>query len=114
MNQPRAKVLDFAIELDSRGRVSAEAGPPQALPADFAPEHLALAALVRCTLASLDYHARRTGLTVVGSSAAASGRVTKRESDGRYAFVEIECRLDIELEPAAEPEVVKAVLVKAE
>jgi organic hydroperoxide reductase OsmC/OhrA len=99
MSEPRAKILDYSIELDRRYRVAADGGDPQQLPRDFAPEHLVLAGLARCTLTSLAYHAKRAGIKVASSSAAASARVTKRPKDGRYAFVELECRLDVELDP---------------
>ena len=33
------------------------------------------------------------------ASGSASGRITKRDSDDRYAFVEIECRIDATFEP---------------
>jgi uncharacterized OsmC-like protein len=114
MPQPRAKVLDYSITLDRRYRVAADGGDAQQLPRDFAPEHLLLTGLVRCTLTSLAYHARRAGMDVASSSAAASGRVTRRESDGRYAFVEFDCSLDVELKPAPDPETRQAVLAKAE
>ena len=70
-----------------------------------------LAGLVRCSLNSLGYHARRAGIEVTGSGDA-SGTVTQREDDGRYAFVEIMCRLDVELTPA--PDDLEALLGKAE
>ena len=53
---------------------------------------------MRCTLKSLSFHADREGVSVRGS-AAAEGVVAKREDDGRYAFAEIECGLDVELDP---------------
>lgn len=114
MSEPRAKVLDYSIELDRRYRVSADGGDSQQLPRDFAPEHLVLAGLARCTLTSLAYHAQRAGIKVASSSASATGRVTRRTTDGRYAFVELECRLDVELEPAPDRETRQAVLGKAE
>jgi uncharacterized OsmC-like protein len=114
MSEPRAKVLDYSVRLDRRYRVAADGGDPQQLPRDFAPEHLALAGLARCTLASLAYHAQRAGLEVASSSAAATGRVTRRPTDGRYAFVDIECSLDVELEPPPDEETRTAVLGKAE
>ncbi len=114
MSEPRAKVLDYSIELDRRYRVAADGGDPQQLPRNFAPEHLALAGLARCTLASLAYHAERVGIAVTTSSAGATGRVTKRQTDGRYAFVELECRLDVELEPAPDRETQRTLLAKAE
>ena len=98
--QPRPKVLDYSIALDRRYRVSADGGSHEQLPRDFAPEHLVLAGLARCTLTSLAYHAGRAGIKISSSSAVAKGEVTKRASDGRYAFVDLECTLDVELQPA--------------
>ena len=114
MSEARAKVLDYSVTLDRRYRVAADGGDPQQLPRDFAPEHLLLAGLARCTLTSLAYHASRAGMKVASSSAAATGRVTRRASDGRYAFVELDCSLDVDLEPAPDAETQQAVLAKAE
>src|SRR5712692_3372553 len=114
MSDPRAKVLDYSIAIDRRYRVSADGGDPQQLPREFAPEHLGRAGLARCTLASLAYHADRAGVTVSASTAAATGRVTRRPTDGRYAFVELECRLDVELEPPPDAETQRALLAKAQ
>jgi organic hydroperoxide reductase OsmC/OhrA len=114
MSEARAKVLDYSITLDRRYRVAADGGDSQQLPRDFAPEHLTLAGLARCTLASLAYHAQRAGIKVASSTAAASGRVTKRTSDGRYAFVELDCSLDVELDPAPDTDTRRALLAKAE
>jgi organic hydroperoxide reductase OsmC/OhrA len=78
--------------------VTETAGSPAHAEPDWTPEHLLLAALARCTLASLTFHAKRVNATVSGT-AAAQGVVTKREEDGRYAFVEVDCALDVTLEP---------------
>ena len=94
--------------------MSADGGPPRELPDGFAPEHLVLAGLVRCTLASLLYHARRASVAVLAAEGDASGSVTRREADGRYAFVEIDCRLAVELDPLPEGEELGALLAKAE
>ena len=59
-----------------------------------------LAGLARCTLTALDFHAKHAGITVSGT-AATEGVVTRREEDGRYAFVQIECALDVQLQPPA-------------
>jgi len=77
----------------------------------WTPEHLVLAALARCSLASLRHHAEREGVAATGV-AAASGVVTKRDADGRYAFVELQCGLDVELEP--DPTDLPALLALAE
>ncbi len=81
--------------------VTERAGSPPRAEPDWTPEHLLLAGLARCTLASLEFHAERTSVRITGE-ATADGVVTKREEDGRYAFVEVECRLDVELEPRPE------------
>jgi uncharacterized OsmC-like protein len=110
----RAKVLDYGLELDRDGHLIATDGPVLAVPAGFSAEQLVLAGLARCTVASLDYHARRASIGLVGSAAHVSGRVTRRESDGRYAFVEIEALFDIELEPRPDEEALAALLARAE
>ncbi len=114
MSEPRAKVLDYSIEVDRRYRVAADGGDHQQLPRDFAPEHLVLAGLARCTLTSLAYHAERAGITIASSSAVAHGQVTKRPADGRYAFVDLECRLDVELKPSPAAGAQRELLSKAE
>lgn len=83
------------------------------MPASWAPEHLVLMGLVRCSLTSLRYHARRAGVSVQAEGSASSV-VTKRDSDGRYAFVDVECRLDVALEPTPDETVVAELLGKAE
>lgn len=79
----------------------------------WSPEDLVLAGLVKCTLASLAFYGEREGIEVAGGGAA-DGVVTKRESDGRYAFVEILCGLDVELEPRPDEEKLGALLDSAE
>lgn len=74
---------------------------------------MALAALVRCTLTSLDHHVRSAGLTAIGSGHA-HGRVTKRESDGRYAFVEVDARYEVELDSPLSRDAVTELLDRAE
>lgn len=113
MSTVRAKRFEYAAAVDRAGRVSAEGGPPAALGDEWSPEALVLAGLARCTLKSLSYHARRDDRDVAGR-AAASGVVTRRDSDGRYAFVEIRCDLDVDLEPPSPGDELPALLVKAE
>lgn len=72
-----------------------------------------LAALAICSVTSLRYHVRRANLDLV-ATASASGTVTRREEDGRYAFVEVECRIEAELEPIPPGDELAALLVKAE
>ncbi len=110
MAEPRARVFEFEASVARNGRAEAH-GESLLPPESWAPEHLVLAGLVSCSLTSLRYHARRAGIEVAASGAA-SGTVTRREEDGRFAFVEISCRLDVELMPA--PDDLPALLAKAE
>ena len=96
----RAKRLEFAASIARDGGLCAE-GVESLDPGEtWTAEHLVLAALCRCVVASLRYHARKAGGDAV-AAASARGVVTKREEDGRYAFVEIECSLDVEADPIA-------------
>jgi uncharacterized OsmC-like protein len=79
----------------------------------WSPEELVLAGLVKCTLASLAFYGEREGIAIAGGGAA-DGVVTKRESDDRYAFVEILCGLDVELKPRPDDEKLGALLDSAE
>jgi organic hydroperoxide reductase OsmC/OhrA len=96
----QAKTLEYAVTVDRGGRMTIPGGAQIAPPEGWSADHLLLAALVRCSIESLTYHARRAGHAVVAAGEG-SGRVTKRPSDGRYAFVELQVRVDAELEPRA-------------
>ena len=109
----RPKVLEFAIDLAADGALSAENCPPIELPDEWTAEHLLLAAVARCSLSSLRYHARRANIQAE-ASATAAGTVTKRESDERYAFVEIECLCEVELDPLPAADEVRPLLERAE
>ena len=108
-----AKRFEYAVDVDRAGRVAVATHEPLQLADEWTPDHLLLAALARCTIESAAYHARRSGADLV-ASASASGVVTKREEDGRYAFVEIECALDVEVEPTPSRDDLDALLAKAE
>jgi uncharacterized OsmC-like protein len=109
----KAKEFRYAVGLDRAGRITADGGDPLDLDEAWTPEHLLLAGLARCTLQSLRFHASRVGVDFV-ASASASGLVTKRPDDGRYAFVDIDVEIDLELEPVPPGEELAALLVKAE
>ena len=72
---------------------------------------LLLAGLVRCTLTSLRYHAKRAGVSLE-SAGEAEGVVSRRESDGRYAFTEIAVAIEVTVEPV--PTDVRELLANAE
>ena len=108
-----AKEFRYAIAQDRAGRVSADGKAELELDPDWAPEHLVLAGLVRCTLASLRFHADRAGVDYV-ARASGSARVTRRKQDDRYAFVEVAVELDLELEPEPAAEELAELVAKAE
>lgn len=110
----RPRVLEFDVTVDEhRVARSGLGGSPLPREAEWWAEHLVLAGLVRCTLASLDHAARRAGANCVASGAA-HGVVTKREQDGLYAFVEIEATLEAQLAPAPGPDTLAELLARAE
>ena len=95
-----AKTFDYAVELDEGGRLTIPGGGQFVPPEGWAADHLLLAALVRCSIDSLAYHAHRAGHEVAATGSA-YGTVTKTDDDGRYRFVAIGVRLDVQLTPRA-------------
>ena len=110
----RPRELRYSIQLAPGGTLSTEDGAILDPPDAWTPEHLLLAALVRCSLDSLRHHARRAGSEVTGAAGAAHALVTRRESDGRYAVVEAELTLGVWLEPRPEGDALAELLAKAE
>ena len=112
----QAKTFDFAVSLDESWNAASERGGPVLTGDDkrvWTPEHLLLASLARCSLGSLRYHCRRAGIEEV-SSASAHGTVARRESDGRFAFVEITVEAHVSLSPRPDEAAVAELLAKAE
>jgi organic hydroperoxide reductase OsmC/OhrA len=107
------KRFEYAVAVDTAGALRAGDGPPLEPSAEWSPDHLLLAGLVTCILTSLGYHARRAGIETAGSGTA-HGVVTKREEDGRYAFVDIEAELDVALTPRPGGAELTELLAKAE
>ena len=60
----KAKELRYQVDLTATGELTEEHGLVLEPPAEWAPEHLLLAALVRCSLKSLRHHAERKGVAV--------------------------------------------------
>ncbi len=108
----RAKSFSYAVSIDRNWTATSEKGGSP-IPEDQAwtPEHLVLAGLARCTLTSLRYHAGRVGIEVTGG-ADATGEVTVRDTDSRYAFVRLKVELDITLDPV--PSSIRELVAKAE
>ena len=98
----RPKRSEYVVEVDG--------DDPAAFDPAWKAEHLVLAALARCSLASLAHHARKDGLSVE-ADAQARGVVSLRD-DGGWGFVEIECAVDAWLDP--EPPDPRDLLARAE
>jgi len=109
----KAKELRYAVDLSTTGELTYENGVALDTPPEWSPEHLLLAALIRCSLKSLRHHARRRNVEVGSASGGARTLVTRRGSDGRYALVATEVEIDVELEPEPEPAALTELLVLA-
>jgi uncharacterized OsmC-like protein len=110
----KAKERRYAVDLTTAGELTDENGVALDAPAEWSPEHLLLAALVRCSLKSLRYHAERRGVDVRSTSGSSRTLVTKRETDERYALVETDVELVVELAPEPEPDALAELLALAE
>lgn len=108
----RAKHFDYWISLDEGGALSAD-GDPVTIEGEVGAEHLLLAALARCSISSLEHFARQKDLQV-RASAYASGTVTRREENDRYGFVNIECKLDVQLDGELADDQLRTLLESAE
>ena len=97
----QAKVFEYAVEIDRAGRMTVPGGAQIAPPEGWSPDHLLLAALVRCSIDAFTYHAHRAGYETQAAGSA-HGRITKRDSDGRYAFAEIVVEVDATVTPRAD------------
>jgi hypothetical protein len=93
-----AKTFEYAVELDGAGRMTIPGGGQFVPPEGWSADHLLLAALVRCSIDSFAYHARRAGHGVTASGSA-HGTITKSGDDNRYRFVSIDVRIDAQLDP---------------
>jgi organic hydroperoxide reductase OsmC/OhrA len=109
-----ARELRFAVDLAPSGELREENGVALSVSPEWTPEHLLLAALLRCSLASFRYHAERAGLDVARTSGSTRTLVTRRESDGRYAVAETDVELVVEIEPEPGADEVAELLEKAE
>ena len=114
MAEARARVFEYRVTTDSDWTAHSELGG-SGIPREDAwtPEHLLLAALTRCTLTSLEYHAKRQTVTFT-ASASAHGTVTRREEDGRFALVAASVAFDVSFEPRLEPDVLRELVANAE
>ena len=111
----RARTFTYDVTLDDEWAAHSALGGSTISHEEEAwtPEHLVLAALCRCTLTSFRYHARRAGLEPT-ARASAHGAVTRRDEDGRFAFVEIRVDVDVSFTTAPSAEDVSALIEKGE
>lgn len=108
----RAKTFTYDVAVDREGRIATD-GTALEVGEEWTADHLLLAAVVRCSLASLAFHARRADLDHAASGTA-NGVVTKPDGEERYRFVEIEVEIEAELEPAPDPEALAELIARAE
>ena len=109
-----AKELRYGVDLTASGGLTDENGVGLDIPAGWTPEHLLLAALLRCSVKSLRHHAERAGVDVRSASASGRTLVTKRETDDRYALVDTEADLTVEIAPELDPAALADLLTLAE
>jgi len=95
----KAKEFRYAIDLDEGGALRAEDGTELAVGVAWTPEHLLLAALVRCSIESFLYHARRRRVVLESASGSARTLFARRESDDRYAMAECDVELRLRIAP---------------
>jgi hypothetical protein len=93
MPQPHT---DYRIELRRDGTLTNERGHPLDVP----------------RLIALDHHAKRASLEA-GGAGWASGSVDRRP-DGVWAFVDVECSLDVSLDPPPPQDELRGLLGRAE
>jgi organic hydroperoxide reductase OsmC/OhrA len=97
---PDAKAFEYAVDVDRAGRMTIPGGAQIEPGEGWTPDHLMLAALLRCSIESFTFHARRAGHEVAASGEV-QGTVRRREEDGRYALAEVAVRIDVQLAPRA-------------
>jgi organic hydroperoxide reductase OsmC/OhrA len=107
-----ARERRYGVDLTTSGGLTDENGIGLDVPAEWTPEHLLLAALLRCSLKSLRHHAERAGVEVRSASGSSRTLVTQRAADDRYALIETAVDLAVELVP--QPDALAELLALAE
>ncbi len=114
MAEPRARVFEYRVTTDAEWTAHSDRGDAViAREKEWTPEHLLLASLTRCTLTSLEYHARRAQVTFT-STADAHATVTRRDEDGRFAVVAVSVAFDVSFEPRPDRDLLQDLLENAE
>lgn len=112
MSVPRPP-LEYAVTMDRDTRLAIPDGTVLDAGEDWTPEHLLLAAVARCAVASLAFHAARTGATAT-ASVRADAHVARRYADGRHAMTAPELVLDATIDPAPGAGDLERLLARAE
>ena len=94
----RSKAREYAVNMDRGAGLSIAGVDPLPTTASWTPEHLLLAALSRCAVASLSFHALRAQVTVA-AEVDARGTIARRDTDGRYAFTCVALTVAVDVEP---------------
>jgi uncharacterized OsmC-like protein len=110
----KSKEFRHAVDLRDGGSLRTEDGTALEVEPAWSPEHLLLAALIRCSLKSLAYRAQNRRIMVEHAHGSARSLIKKRDSDDRYAVVEIEVDLDVRLSPQPSETELAELLAKAE
>ena len=110
----RAREFRYTVDLAPTGELRDENGVRLDVPPEWTPEHLLLAALIRCSLQSLHYHAGRSALAVRSAAGSSRTLITRRGTDGRYGIVETDVELALEIEPEPGSEELAELLAAAE
>jgi hypothetical protein len=110
----KPKAFAYEVVVDRAGRMCAEDEDRFVEVGDeWTADHLLLGAVVRCSIASLAFHARRADRDHLASGTA-RGTVTKPDGEDCYRFVEIDVSLDVELDPPLEDGALAELVAKAE
>jgi organic hydroperoxide reductase OsmC/OhrA len=109
-----AKQFRYAVDLTEGDVVRTEDGTPLGGGPEWTPEHLLLAGLLRCSVKSLRYHAKRARIEVVSATGSADSMFTRREKDGRFAVTHLEVAIALKLEPQPGETELAELLQKAE
>lgn len=108
----KPKSFTYDVAVDEQGRIATD-GTAVELGEEWTADHVLLAAVVRCSIASLAFHARRADLDHAAAGTAV-GTVTMPEGEERYRFVSIDVELDVRLDPAPDADALAELLAKAE
>ena len=108
----KPKSFTYDVAVDEQGRIATD-GTSLEVGDEWTADHLLLAAVVRCSIASLAFHARRADVDA-SAAGTATGTVTKPDGEERYRFVEIDVTLEVRLDPRPDEEALAELLERAE